>query len=75
VNGYTTVSAKIPKKLKELIEKYNIKPSQIIRRAIEEEVRKRALEELEGRAKKLSKRLERISEEEIVRLIREDRER
>jgi len=75
VNGYTTVSAKIPKKLKELIEKYNIKPSQVIRRALEEEVRKRALEELEGRAKKLSKRLGRISEEEIVRLIREDRER
>lgn len=75
MSSYTTVSAKIPKKLKELIEKYKIEPSKVIRRALEEEVRKRALEELEGRAKKLSKKLENISEEEIARLIREDRER
>ena len=58
-----------------MIEKYNIKPSRVIRRALEEEVRRKTLEELESRAKKLSEKLEKISEEEITRLIREDRER
>ncbi len=72
---YVTVSAKIPRRLKELLEKYDIKPGPIIRRALEEEVRKRVLSELEERAKALSVRLSHISDEEIASLIHEDRER
>jgi hypothetical protein len=34
--GYVTVSAKIPRKLKELMDRYGIKPAPIIRRALEE---------------------------------------
>ncbi|MEM0001018.1 MAG: hypothetical protein QXY82_06840 [Desulfurococcaceae archaeon] len=41
---YVTVSAKIPRRLKELLIKYGIKPGPIIRRALEEEVKKRRLE-------------------------------
>ena len=71
--GYVTVSAKIPRKLKELLDKYGIKPGIIIREALEEEAKKRVLSEIEKKAKKLSKKLPQISNEEIVRLIREDR--
>jgi len=73
--SYVTVSAKIPRKLKELLDKYGIKPGLIIRRALEDEVKRRVLSELEEKAKRLSKRLSHISDEEVVSIIREDRER
>jgi len=72
--AYTTVSAKIPKELKDLMDKYGIKPGPIIREALEREVRRRVLEEAEKRAKKLSGKLKEIPDEEIAKLIREDRE-
>ena len=37
---YETVSAKIPKKIKKKIKEYNINVSNVIRKAIEEEIRK-----------------------------------
>jgi len=36
---YVTVSAKIPRKLKKLLDEYGIKPGPIIRKALEEEVK------------------------------------
>ena len=72
--GYVTVSAKIPRELKELMDKYGIKPDPIIRRALEEEVRRCILEEIEADAKELSKKVSHISDEEIVRIICEGRE-
>jgi len=72
--GYATVSAKIPRRLKELLDKYGIKPGPVIRRALEEEVRRYILEKTQEKAKKLRKKVEHISDEEIARLIREDRE-
>ncbi|MEM2659690.1 MAG: hypothetical protein QXM05_08035, partial [Zestosphaera sp.] len=59
--SYVTVSAKIPKKLKELLSRYGIKPGPVIRRALEEEVKKRMLEELEGVSRELSKELSHVS--------------
>jgi len=70
---YVTVSAKIPRKLKKLLDEYNIKPGPIIRKALKEEVKKHVLDSIEKRAKKLSKRLPEISDEEIAKIIREDR--
>ena len=70
-----TVSAKIPRRLKELLDRYGIKPGPVIRRALEEEVRRRMLSEIGERAKKLSERVSHIPDEEIVEIIREDRER
>ncbi len=70
-----TVSAKIPKELKELMDKYGIRPGPVIRRALEEEVKRKILEEVEKEARELSKSLRQISDEEIAKLIREDRER
>jgi len=72
--GYVTVSAKIPRRLKELLDKYGIKPGPIIRKALEEEVRKRVLSELEERARVLSTKLSHVSDGEVAALIREDRE-
>ncbi len=72
--GYATVSAKIPKKLKELLDRYGVRPGPIIRKALEEEVKKRVLEELEALSGELSKELSQISDEEVVELIRGDRE-
>lgn len=72
--GYVTVSAKIPKKLKKLLDQYKIKPGPIIRKALEEEVKKRVLEMLEEKARKISEKIKHIPDEEIARLIREDRE-
>uniref|UniRef100_A0A7J2T9F0 CopG family transcriptional regulator n=1 Tax=Ignisphaera aggregans TaxID=334771 RepID=A0A7J2T9F0_9CREN len=73
--GYVTVSAKIPRKLKELLHKYGIKPGPIIKRALEEEVKKLVLTELEEEARRISGKLSHISDEEVVSLIREDREK
>jgi len=72
---YVVVATKIPKKLKKVIEELGIKPSQVMRKALEEEVRRRLLENLEKRAVELSKRLPNIPDEEVAELIREDRER
>lgn len=73
--GYATVSAKIPEDLKKLLDEYGIKPGPVIRKALEEEVRRRILSEIEEKAKALSKKLPPISDEEIAEIIREDRER
>ena len=72
--GYVTVSIRIPRRLKEQLDKYGIKLAPIVRRALEEEVRMRMLEEIRERASELSKRVLHIPDEEIARLIREDRE-
>jgi Mg/Co/Ni transporter MgtE len=71
---YVTISVKIPRELKELMDKYGIKPSSVIRRALEEEVKKKILEEAENKAKELINKVSHISDEEIARIIREDRD-
>ncbi len=72
--GYVTVSAKVPRKLKEMLDKYGIKLGPVIRQALEREVRRKILEEAERRAKKLSRKVAHIPDEEVARIIREDRD-
>ena len=72
---YVTVSAKIPKEMKEKLEKLGIKPGPVIRRALEAEIKRTMLKKLEERAKKLAPELSSIPDEEVARIIREDRER
>ncbi len=69
-----TVSTKIPKQLKEKMRQFNIKPSKILRKALEEEVKKREIQELEQEINRLKPTLEKISLEDIVINIREDRD-
>jgi polyhydroxyalkanoate synthesis regulator phasin len=69
-----TVSTKIPKQLKEKIHNLKIKPSKILRKALEDEVKKREIEELKKEIDNLKPTLEKISTEDIVKSIRDDRD-
>ena len=73
---YVTVSARISKELHEKLKKYGIPVSEVIRRSLEEEVRKAEEEEEIKRALKgIGEVLEKIPAEEIAKLIRENREK
>jgi antitoxin CcdA len=69
-----TVSTKIPKQLKDKIHRYKIKPSKILRKALEEEVKKREIEELKKEIEQLKPILEKINVDDAVKSIREDRD-
>ncbi|BAN91112.1 type II toxin-antitoxin system CcdA family antitoxin [Aeropyrum camini] len=71
---YVTVSAKVRRELLEEAKRLNINVSELIRRTLEEEVRRRKLVELERRLKRKGNILAKIDVDEVVRLIREDRE-
>ena len=71
---YVTVSAKIPKELKEKIDRYGIKVGEVVREALELEVKKRMIQEARRSLKDLILFLGEIPKEEVVRIIREDRE-
>jgi len=75
VGKYVTVSVKIPAKLKEELEKYGIKPSILLKKAIEEELRNREIKRIKEEIERIKPTLAKLQIEEIVRLIREDRER
>jgi hypothetical protein len=73
--NYETVSAKISPELKKKINKYKIHVSETIRQALEEQVKKKEIEELEKRAIELKPLFDKFTTEEVVKMIREDRER
>jgi antitoxin CcdA len=74
VQQNVTVSTKIPKQLKEKIQKLKIKPSKILRKALEDEVKKREVEELKKEIDRLKPTFAKVSMEDIVKDIREDRD-
>jgi len=51
-----------------------VKVSEVLRRALEDEVKRRKLEELEKKLDEVSEALDRIDIERVVKNIREDRE-
>ena len=69
-----TVSTKIPRPLKEKMKRLKIKPSKLLRKAIEDEIKRKEIEELKEEIIKLKPILDKVSMEEIVKGIREDRE-
>jgi len=73
LSKYTTVSTKIPQELREKMRQLEIKPSRLLRKAIEDEVRRREAEKLKQDVEKLKPVLSRVSVEEIVKSVREDR--
>jgi len=75
VGDYVVIGAKIPRETKKLMDELGIKPGPLIRRAVNEEIRRRLLSRLEEEARELSSELPYISDEEIAELIREDRGR
>jgi len=71
---YVTVSAKIDKELREKLRDLSIKPSEVIRRALREEVERRMEEELRMKAKAASEIISKVGTENWTRSIRETRD-
>jgi antitoxin CcdA len=72
--GYVTITARIRRELYEKLKKYNVNVSDVIRRALEEEVRRREEEEVARMLDKAQEILARIPSEELVEAIRAGRE-
>jgi hypothetical protein len=71
---YVTVSVRMRRELLEEARSLNINISELIRSTLENEVRRHRLILLEERLKGEKEILDKINIEDIVRLIREDRE-
>jgi len=69
-----TVSAKVPEELKKKLHELNVNTSQLVRSALEEEIKRREEEELKTQAVKASRLLKKIPSAEITRVIRETRD-
>jgi hypothetical protein len=66
------ISVRIPEELKRELEKYNINEAEVIRRALINEVKKAKARELEKQID--DELLSKISVEDVVKSIREDRD-
>ncbi|MBX5321634.1 MAG: type II toxin-antitoxin system CcdA family antitoxin [Candidatus Bathyarchaeota archaeon] len=75
MSKYTTVSTKIPQELKEKMKELRIKPSRLLRKAIEDEIRRREAEKVKEEIERLRPVLDKVNIEEVVKGIREDRTR
>ena len=74
MSDYITVSTKVRRELKEEAERLGVKISEVLRRALEDEVKRRKLEELEEKLGEVGEALDRIDIDRVVKSIREDRE-
>jgi LytS/YehU family sensor histidine kinase len=74
MGSYVTVSTKVRKEVVEKARRLGVNVSEFLRKTLEEEVRRRELEHLEKKLNELDSVLKKIDMNEIVRLIREDRE-
>lgn len=70
---YVTVSVKVPHELKEKLEKLGVKPSKLLRKVIEEEIRRKEVEQIKEEIANLKPALSKIPLKEVVKSIREDR--
>lgn len=71
---YTTVTAKVPVELKKKLRESGVNVSQLVRRAIEEEIKRREEEALRTLAKEASQLLKKIPSDEFTKAIRETRD-
>lgn len=72
---YVTVSVKVPSELRQKMRELGVEASKVLRKAIEEEVRRREVERMKQAIEELKPALTRVSVEEVVRSVRQDRER
>ncbi len=72
---YATISAKIPEEEREEIKKLGLNPTVIIRKAVEEEIRRARNKDLIEKMKRVAPIISKLNLDEIVSDIREDRER
>ena len=71
---YVTVSVKVPVEVRDKLRKYGVKLSELLKRAIYEELRRREVEEVERELSELRHVLKGFSRKFVVRALREDRE-
>ncbi len=69
----TVISIRVPDETKRDIDRYNIEVSSVARKAIEEEIRKKKLEEAAEAAEELGEYFSKIPEEQVLQWIKEDR--
>ena len=72
---YTTISARISEEEREALKKLGLNPTAIIRKAVQEEIRKARSKDLIEKMKKVAHIISKLKFDEIVSDIREDRER
>ena len=70
---WVTVSTKVRREIWEMARRYNINVSEVLRRALEQEISRREEEEARASARRIVGELK-VSEEEVARLIREGRD-
>ncbi|MGC9308660.1 MAG: CopG family transcriptional regulator [Thermoplasmatota archaeon] len=70
-----TVSAKIPDEMKEKIKEHHIQVSRVIRDALQHEIKKREAQRIRQDVEDIEPILKKMRGEDVIRLIREDRER
>jgi len=74
MGSYVTVSTKVKKEVVEKARRLGVNISEFLRKTLEEEVKRRELEHLGKKLNELDSILKKIDMNEIVRLIREDRD-
>ncbi|MEM2902737.1 MAG: CopG family transcriptional regulator [Candidatus Bathyarchaeia archaeon] len=74
MGGYVTVSVKVPLEVKEKLKELGLKPSKVLRKAIEDAIREEEVKRLKRRIEAVQATLAKIPVEEVVKSIREDRE-
>jgi LytS/YehU family sensor histidine kinase len=74
MGSYITVSTKVRKEVVEKARRLGVNISEFLRKTLEEEVKRRELEHLGKKLNELDSVLKKIDMNEIVSLIREDRE-
>ena len=74
MGSYATISVKVPLEVKEKLEKLGIKPSKILRKALEDAIKEGEVKKLKEKIEDLHPILAKIPMEDVVRSIRDDRE-
>lgn len=72
--NYSTISAKIKPALKKKLEKYKINVSELIRKAVENEIELRENEKFKTNLENIQKILKNVPSNTTIAIIREDRE-
>jgi len=71
---YVTLSVKVRSELKQKLKALGIKPSAVLRKAIEDEIRRREVGEVKERVKEAKELFGRIPMGDVIDEIRKDRE-
>ncbi len=71
---YVTISVKVPREVKEELERAGVRPGRVAKEAIMRKLAEIRLERLERRAEELRDVLEKLDVQRVVAHIREDRE-